>query len=67
MLMLLAGGGCGPIWRHAKIGLIFQRNSEVLNTFWRISENRTIVGHRNICISKKEIRQNSNPTDTEIA
>ena len=54
MLMLLAGGGCGPIWRHAKIGLIFQRNSEILNTFWRISENRTIVGHGNFAFLTTE-------------
>ena len=42
------------IWRNTEIGLIFQRNSEILNTLWRISENRPIVEYGNFMFLRTE-------------
>ena len=43
----------------------FQRNSEILNKFWRISENRAIVEHGNFIVLNG-IRQSFNLTDIDI-
>ena len=46
--------------------LFFQRNSEKLHTFWRISENRNIVRHRNLEFRKREYGKSLYHTDTNL-
>ena len=43
-----------PIWRNTEIGLIFLRNLDILNSCWRISENRTIFRHGNFMFLMRE-------------
>ena len=44
----------GPIWRNPRINIFPQRNLEELYIFWRTSENRNVVGHRNFVFWRTE-------------
>ena len=59
--------GGGPTWRNTEIDLFFQQNSEKLYIFWRILENRYIVGHGNLEFWRTEYGKSFYPTDTDIA
>ena len=53
MRVLYIKGGV-PIWRNREIGLFVRQSSEKLHVFWRISENRNIVGQETFVFSRNK-------------